>query len=146
MEPSPTATLPASLQSNEGFQQSPGYQFQLQQGLQGVNQSAAAQGLLGSGAQGQALTQYGQNYAAGYYQNYLNQLNTAAGVGATASGQLANAATSGSNTLQGASTTAGGQASAANLQTGKEQGALLGGNLSLPQINTNYIGLGTSNI
>lgn len=47
----------------------PGYQFQYDQGLQAVNRSMAAQGFLGSGNMGTALTKYGQDYAT----NYLGQ-------------------------------------------------------------------------
>ncbi len=76
------------------FQNAPGYQAALQSGLQGINSSAAAQGLLGSGGQGQALTKFAGNYAQQGYQNYLGQLANAAGIGETAAGNTVNADTS----------------------------------------------------
>jgi hypothetical protein len=61
------------------YQQSPGYQFQLQQGLQGVQNSAAAQGQGLSGATMKALQRYGTGLAAQDYnnqfQNYANERN-----------------------------------------------------------------------
>jgi hypothetical protein len=50
------------------LQATPGYQFQLEQGLQGVNNSAAAKGGLLSGANMKALNDYSQGQAATGYQ------------------------------------------------------------------------------
>jgi hypothetical protein len=60
-------------------QYSPAYQFQLQQGQQGVlNQDAASQGAL-SGAALKDLTAYNQNYANTAYNNAFNQYQTQLG-------------------------------------------------------------------
>ncbi len=72
------------------YQQTPGYLFQLAQGTQAANQSAASQGMLLSGQQQKALTQYGQGAATSDYQSYLNNL-------ATVSGQGSGVAVSGGN-------------------------------------------------
>lgn len=88
----------------------PGYQFQLNQGLQALQNSAAAKGGLLSGNTAQALEQYGQglastnyqqtyNNALGSYQNAYNQfqqnqanqfnrLSALSGTGQVAAGQL----------------------------------------------------------
>lgn len=58
------------------FQQSPGYQFSLQQGQQAVQNSSAAQGGLVSGAQMAALNNYSQNQANTEYQNAFNNYQT----------------------------------------------------------------------
>lgn len=50
------------------LQATPGYQFQLEQGLQGVNRSAAARGGLLSGANLKAINDYAQGQAATGYQ------------------------------------------------------------------------------
>lgn len=63
------------------FQQSPGYQFALQQGLQSVNRGNAAKGLTGSGAEQKQLMQYGQGLANQDYGNYQNRLQGLAGMG-----------------------------------------------------------------
>jgi hypothetical protein len=50
----------------------PAMQFQIQQGANALNNSAAASGLADSGATAAALTNYGQNVASTYYQNAFN--------------------------------------------------------------------------
>ena len=50
------------------LQATPGYQFQLEQGLQGVNNSAAAKGGLLSGANMKAINDYAQGQASTGYQ------------------------------------------------------------------------------
>lgn len=81
----------------------PGYQFQLQQGLQGVQQQLGATGGGASGGELKALTQYGQGVASTYYQNAFNNalsayntnVNTAEGAaaqGLNATGQTNQAA------------------------------------------------------
>ena len=52
----------------------PGYQFQLQQGLTGTQRTAAAGGMLNSGNTLAALTQYGQNYASTSYEQQFSNL------------------------------------------------------------------------
>jgi len=61
--PTPTA---------EAVMGQPGYQFGLTQGLNGVQQGAAARGGLYSGAAGKALTRYGNDYATTKYQDAWN--------------------------------------------------------------------------
>jgi hypothetical protein len=55
--------------SLEELQQTPGYQFQLEQGLQGVNNSAAAKGSLLSGKQLKGINNYAQGVASQGYQS-----------------------------------------------------------------------------
>jgi hypothetical protein len=66
----------AQQQAFQGFQNSTGYQFGLNQGTQGITQNAATSGLLNSGATAKAVDTYGQNYANTQYQNYLNPLQS----------------------------------------------------------------------
>lgn len=47
----------------------PGYQFRMEQGVEALDKSAAARGLLLSGAQQKALTDYGQNMGSQEYAN-----------------------------------------------------------------------------
>jgi hypothetical protein len=83
------------------FYNDPGYQFQLQQGNQAIERSAAARGGLTSGATGKALANYTTNLAnttyGDAYNRYLqtnnqqfNQANTLANYGYNASNQSAN--------------------------------------------------------
>ena len=69
----------------------PGYQFQYQQGLQGLNRKLAKSGMStdtpgqpgvpASGAAGIAQQVYGQQYALGSYNDYIKQLSGLAGTG-----------------------------------------------------------------
>lgn len=52
------------------FQASPDYNFRLQEGSRNLNAFNAAKGVLGSGAAGKALVDYGQNTAAAEYGNW----------------------------------------------------------------------------
>jgi hypothetical protein len=65
------------------LQATPGYQFQLQQGLQGVQQSAASKGGLLSGAAGQAMNNYAQGQAAQGYQSAWERAQRAYGTAFT---------------------------------------------------------------
>lgn len=69
------------------FKQSPGYQFQMQQGLNAINRSAAARGLAGGGGTSKALQEYGQGLANQEYGQYQNRLGQLAGMGQQSAGQ-----------------------------------------------------------
>lgn len=56
------------------YQESPGYDFRMQQGEKAIQNSAAATGTLDSGATLKALEQYGQDYGTNDYQTYLGNL------------------------------------------------------------------------
>ena len=71
------------------FQQTPGYQFRLEQGTNALDASAAARGNLFSGRQLKALTEYGQNFGTNEYNNRFNRLASMAGMGQVSSGQSA---------------------------------------------------------
>lgn len=81
----------------------PGYQFRLDEGMKGLENSAAARGGLLSGAAMKAISKYGQDYASNEYQNsynrfnadQTNQYNRLAGIvntGMGATNQISNAA------------------------------------------------------
>jgi hypothetical protein len=69
--------------SDGGFQASPGYQFRLGEGIKAVERSAAARGLLGSGATMKGIQRYGEGLASSEYENYANALRSMAGIGQT---------------------------------------------------------------
>lgn len=73
------------------FQNSPDYQFALQQGVQGVDRSAAARGSLYSGGQQADLTNFAQGMASQQLGSYRNNLMSLAGMGQSAAGQIAGA-------------------------------------------------------
>ena len=57
------------------FRQDPGYQFRFNQGMRGVENSAAARGGLLSGNALKALSNYGQESASNEYMNAYNRFN-----------------------------------------------------------------------
>jgi hypothetical protein len=85
------------------FQQDPGYQFRLNEGLKALDRQAAARGGLISGNAMKAASRYGQDYASNEYTNafnrslaernaQLNPLQSLAGVGQSATNYVGNAA------------------------------------------------------
>ena len=68
---------------------STGYQFNRDQGLEGVAQSKAASGLLGSGSLVKALDAYGTGLADQYGQQYVANLQNLVGTGAGSANALA---------------------------------------------------------
>jgi len=88
----------------------PGYNFRLDEGLKSLERGAAARGGLLGGNQMRGLTEYGQNYASGEYQNAFNRyqaeraarlspLQSLMGAGQTAATTLGNAASNLGNQL-----------------------------------------------
>ena len=57
----------------DDFRKSTNYDWRLSEGLKGVTGSAAAKGLLNSGATAKALTAYGQNLASDEYGRFVDQ-------------------------------------------------------------------------
>ena len=76
----------------QGYQQSPGYKFQLSQGLDAAKSAAAAHGGLGNGSTLQALNNYGQGMANQDFQTYLNRLQAVSAAGQSAAGMQGQAA------------------------------------------------------
>lgn len=120
------------------FQTDPGYAFNLQQGQQAIERSAAARGGVGGGATDKALMDYSQGLAGNEYQNAynrftnnqtntFNRLASVAGVGQqaattnAANGQ-ATAAAIGNNL-----TSAGNAQAAGQIATGNSINSAIGG-------------------
>ena len=72
---------------------STGYQFQMGQGQNAIASSAAAKGLLNSGATAKALTRFGQDLGTTSFGNYLNLLGGVNTMGQNAATTVANAGT-----------------------------------------------------
>jgi hypothetical protein len=94
------------------FQTSPGYQWQLGQGLRAVDAGAAASGMLRSGATLKAEQAYGSGLADQEFGNYYNRLMSISTLGE-------NAAAGGATTAQGASNAIG--------QNANNQSSIYGG-------------------
>lgn len=81
------------------FQESPGYQFAIEQGVNAIDRAASARGLLNSGARLRELTRYGQGMANQEFGNWQNRLAALAGIGQTATGQTAALGTNAANNI-----------------------------------------------
>jgi len=103
----------------DGFENTPGYQFQMQEGVNALDAGAAASGMLRSGAHEQALTGFGQNLANQEYGNYMNRLMGMQAAGQNAAGMQANM---GTNFANSASTALG------NIGNAQSAGAIGQGN------------------
>jgi hypothetical protein len=66
------------------LKQYPGYQFAYDQGLRGVTANNATRGLALSGAQVKGAEDYGQGMASNLFNQYFQQLQQTAGIGANA--------------------------------------------------------------
>lgn len=129
--------------TQQQLEQTPGYQFTLQQGLKGVDNSMSAKGLNLSGAQAKGISQYTtgladqtyqqqyQNALTNYQTNYGNLANlvnmgqnSAAGVGQAG---MQNATNVGNTLMSGANAGAAGQVGAANATTQGSQNLLSAG-------------------
>lgn len=76
--------------------ETPGYQFRMEEGLEGVMRKGAAGGKLFSGETGKGLVEFGQQYATSEYDKALQREFSLAQMGATAaSGQAQQAGTAG---------------------------------------------------
>ena len=105
------------------FQQSPGYQFQLEQGENAINNAAAARGVAGGTANLENLNNYAQGSANTDYQNafnnyqaqqsnIFNRLSTVAGLGSAANSTVAQAGSVASTNQANAAIGAGNAAAA----------------------------------
>lgn len=80
----------AQTAAQQNFQNTPGFQFAENQGINAVNANAAAMGSPLSGNNEQAVNNYAQGTADQTYNNYINQLQNMASGGASAATGSAN--------------------------------------------------------
>lgn len=66
-------TDPGAFSGEVNLLADPSYQFRLQEGIDALDKSASSRGLLQSGSQAKAVTDYGQNAASQEYQNAYNR-------------------------------------------------------------------------
>lgn len=82
----------AAANAMQGFQQSPGYQFQLDQGLRAIDAGASARGMLRSGATIKAEERLGQDLASQEFGTYYNRMMNLASLGQNAAAGVGNGA------------------------------------------------------
>lgn len=71
-----------------GFEQSPGYQFRMQEGQKAIERAAAAGGSYGSGANIKDLMRFGQGVASQEYDSYVSRLLGLQQIGAQATDRM----------------------------------------------------------
>lgn len=108
------------------FQESPGYQYQLDQGIGAIDRSAASQGMLQSGNTMKEVQQYGSNLANQEYGNYIDSLLGQLGYAQQADTNMANIYTNSANAAANYSY-AGGMANAAKYSNLSNQAFQAGG-------------------
>jgi len=115
------ATPTNSLTPQAAFQNylgSTGYQFQVDQGNQAINQGYAASGTLQSGAALKALQTYGQNTATGFFRDYLGLLGNQQSVGLSGASAIAGVGQGYANSVSQNNNSAGSAAANAYLAQG----------------------------
>lgn len=109
----PTQSDPTALGFQSMLEATPGYQFARNEGISGLDRSAASRGMLLSGGQLRDVTKFASGLAQGTWTDYVNRLagltNTGEGAAAQTGQFGANAATgaAGSQLAAGQSTAAG---------------------------------------
>ena len=110
----------------QNYLDSTGYNFERQQGLDAVNQSAASQGLYNSGAALKALDTYGTGEAQKFGQQYIDNLGNVATRGVQGVNALTGAATNNANAQGNNNAGAANVAANAAISTGANTNALIG--------------------
>lgn len=123
--------------SASDFQADPGYEFTLNQGLNAMQRSASAKGLLNSMGTMQNLNNYAQQSASNEYGNAYNRFTQSqnqrynmlagiAGTGQTANGQLMQSGMNAANNISNNQIGAGNSAAARDVATGNAIGGFAG--------------------
>ena len=141
-----TLADPFSFEQIDFTTSDPSYQFRLQEGIDALDASAASRGMVQSGAQQQAITDYAQNYASQEYSNaynraaetydrqqnaMLNVANLGVGAGASITDSTNTLGTTTSNNLiNTGNALASGITNSANITTDALENVLLANNLN----------------
>lgn len=112
------ATPTSSSAPYGGFFTSPGYQFRVDEGNKAIQRSAAARGILGSGATLKAMDRFTQDTASAEYDKYVSGLMQLSGFGQSAAGSTAAAGATTASGIAGAYGAAGNARASSYLNTG----------------------------
>lgn len=119
----------SSSQIQDKISNLPGYQAQLGQGVNAIQNTASAQGYLGSGRILKELNTFGQNTLSQFYGNELSRLAGLVGTGQQAAGSSASASANQSNALSSLYSSLGDTQANATLASGNAQSqAAIAGN------------------
>lgn len=132
--------LAANDNSISTFEGSPGYEFRLSEGVKAIERSAAARGMLNSGATGKALIRYGQNLASEEYMNEFNRRAAVAGLGQAATANTAGYGQAAANNISNAYLQAGDARASSYLTTGSAINNSLQNAITLYGLNKGWFG------
>ena len=128
------------------FQASPGYQYQLQQGLSAIDNGAASRGTLRDGNTVRAEETLGSNLANQDFTNYYNRISGLAGSGLTATNALGGAGVATGAGTASTDTSAATANSNIDGNAAKGVGTAVTGALSNPGVQNALAGLGSSGV
>lgn len=132
-----------SQQVSDSISNLPGYQAELNQGINAIGKSASANGYLGSGRMLKELGTYGQKTLSTYYGNELSRLAGIAGMGQQSSSQTSTNSANQGNALAGLQMENGTNQGNALLSAAKSQSdALIGANQQFNVMGGSSGGLG----
>lgn len=114
-------------QAFQNYQNSTGYQFRLNQGMNALNSGYAGAGSIKSGAAMKAAQDYGQNIASQEFGNYLNALGNQQGVGLSAAGAQAGVSTNYANSIANTNSNSANMIGQAAIAKANNSNALMGG-------------------
>lgn len=114
-------------QAFQNYQNSTGYQFRLNQGMNALNSGYAGAGTIKSGAAMKAAQEYGQGIASQEFNNYLNALGNQQGVGLSAAGAQAGVSTNYANSIANTNSNSANMIGQAAIAKANNSNALMGG-------------------
>ena len=109
------------------FYASPDYNWTLNEGMKGLDRSAAARGRLYSGGYGEDLTRYAQGAASTQYNNYYSKMAELAGVGQRTTENLGNLGQNYANAFGRSQQNIGDARASGYLANGQVNSSLAGG-------------------
>ena len=126
-QPAQQASYLTPQQAFQNYQNSTGYQFRYNQGMNALNSGYAGAGLIKSGAAMKASQDYGQGIASQEFNNYLNALGNQQGVGLSAAGAQAGVSTNYANSIAGTNNNTANAIGQAAVAKANNSNALMGG-------------------
>jgi hypothetical protein len=119
----------------------PGYQFNLNQGINAIQNAASASGQLNGGNMLQALSTFGQGQASNYYNQYIGNLQQLAGLGTSATSTNTSNTNAEGSALSSLIGNEGTNLANGELATGQSQSSSY---LSNAALNSQYLGGGSN--
>jgi len=123
----------------------PGFQANMSQGVNAIQNAASARGMLNSGNLLEQLSQFGQGQATNYYNQYMGNLQNMAGAGQAATNNSSNASMQTGTNAANAQSQYGTNAANAALAAGQASASSYLNPAANQQVIGSYLGGGSSN-